>query len=91
MVFTHAESEWVQLLTDTGILGLALALGVAAALALSLGAGMAAPQDDEKLPAPRVVADPKPADSPTKAKEAKKDARASTRPQPGRAAIAAAA
>jgi O-antigen ligase len=37
VVFTHAESDWVQLLTDTGALGLALALAAVVSVALSLG------------------------------------------------------
>ena len=36
MVFTHAESDWVQLLTDTGVLGLGLAFAVVASLGLAL-------------------------------------------------------
>lgn len=36
VIFSHAESDWVQLLTDTGVLGLALVLGVAGSLALAL-------------------------------------------------------
>jgi O-antigen ligase len=35
VIFTHAESDWVQLLTDTGLLGLALVLGVAVSLAFA--------------------------------------------------------
>jgi O-antigen ligase len=36
MFFSHAESDWVQLLTDTGVLGVAFILGVVASLALAL-------------------------------------------------------
>jgi O-antigen ligase len=36
VAFTHAESDWVQLLTDTGLLGLGLALATAASLWLAL-------------------------------------------------------
>lgn len=36
VVFTHAESDWVQLLTDTGAVGLLLALGAAGTLGLAL-------------------------------------------------------
>jgi O-antigen ligase len=36
VVFTHAESDWVQLLTDTGVVGLGLVLAVAASLIVSL-------------------------------------------------------
>jgi O-antigen ligase len=36
LVFTHAESDWVQLLTDTGVVGLALALAGVASLGLAL-------------------------------------------------------
>lgn len=32
VVFTHAESDWVQLLTDTGVVGLGLALATVGAL-----------------------------------------------------------
>ncbi len=37
VVYTHAESDWVQLLTDTGVLGLALALATVVSVALVLG------------------------------------------------------
>jgi O-antigen ligase len=37
VVFTHAESDWVQLLTDTGVLGLALALATVVSVGLVLG------------------------------------------------------
>jgi O-antigen ligase len=37
VVYTHAESDWVQLLTDTGVLGLALALATVVSVALMLG------------------------------------------------------
>jgi O-antigen ligase len=37
VVYTHAESDWVQLLTDTGVLGLALALAAIVCVALLLG------------------------------------------------------
>jgi O-antigen ligase len=37
VVYTHAESDWVQLLTDTGMLGLALALATLVSVALALG------------------------------------------------------
>jgi O-antigen ligase len=36
VVFSHAESDWVQLLTDTGALGLSLVLAVATSLAVAL-------------------------------------------------------
>jgi O-antigen ligase len=36
VVYTHAESDWVQLLTDTGVLGLALALAALVSVALVL-------------------------------------------------------
>jgi len=36
VVYTHAESDWVQLLTDTGVLGLALALATVVSVALML-------------------------------------------------------
>src|SRR5213076_1151601 len=36
VVFFHAESDWVQLLTDTGVVGLALALAAVASLGLAL-------------------------------------------------------
>jgi O-antigen ligase len=36
VVYTHAESDWVQLLTDTGVLGLALALSTLVSVALVL-------------------------------------------------------
>lgn len=36
VTFTHAESDWVQLFTDTGLLGLCLALAALTALGLSL-------------------------------------------------------
>lgn len=36
VAFTHAESDWIQLLTDTGMVGLALVLGAAGALGLGL-------------------------------------------------------
>ncbi len=36
VVYTHAESDWVQLLTDTGMLGLALALATVVSVALML-------------------------------------------------------
>jgi O-antigen ligase len=36
VTFTHAESDWVQLLTDTGLLGLGLALTAVLSLALAL-------------------------------------------------------
>lgn len=36
VVFTHAESDWVQLLTDTGVVGLGLALAAVASLGLAL-------------------------------------------------------
>jgi O-antigen ligase len=36
VAFIHAESDWVQLLTDTGLLGLALALAAAAAVGTAL-------------------------------------------------------
>jgi O-antigen ligase len=36
VIFSHAESDWVQLLTDTGAVGLALALGAVAAFGLAL-------------------------------------------------------
>jgi O-antigen ligase len=35
-VFAHAESDWVQLLTDTGIIGLALALATVVSLGMTL-------------------------------------------------------
>jgi O-antigen ligase len=37
VVYTHAESDWVQLLTDTGVLGLALAVATLVSVALVLG------------------------------------------------------
>jgi O-antigen ligase len=37
VVYTHAESDWVQLLTDTGVLGLALAVATVVSVALMLG------------------------------------------------------
>src|SRR5205807_9148593 len=36
VTFTHAESDWVELLTDTGAVGLGLALAATAALGLAL-------------------------------------------------------
>ena len=36
VVFSHAESDWVQLLTDTGVVGLALALATVGSLGLAL-------------------------------------------------------
>jgi O-antigen ligase len=36
LTFTHAESDWVQLLTDTGFIGLGLAFAAVAALGLTL-------------------------------------------------------
>jgi O-antigen ligase len=36
VVFSHAESDWVQLLTDTGMVGLGLALAALTALALAM-------------------------------------------------------
>lgn len=36
VTFTHAESDWVQLLTDTGAVGLGLALATGASLGLAL-------------------------------------------------------
>lgn len=36
VVFTHAESDWMQLLTDTGVVGLGLALAAVASLGLAL-------------------------------------------------------
>ena len=36
VVYSHAESDWVQLLTDTGLIGLSLALTAVTALALAL-------------------------------------------------------
>jgi O-antigen ligase len=36
LTFTHAESDWVQLLTDTGVVGLGLALAAVASLGLAL-------------------------------------------------------
>jgi O-antigen ligase len=36
VVFSHAESDWVQLLTDTGVVGLALALAAVGSLGLAL-------------------------------------------------------
>jgi hypothetical protein len=36
VIFTHAESDWVQFLTDTGVVGLGLAMGVAVSIALAL-------------------------------------------------------
>jgi O-antigen ligase len=36
VVYSHAESDWVQLLTDTGVLGLSLALAALVSLALVL-------------------------------------------------------
>jgi O-antigen ligase len=36
VVFTHAESDWVQLLTDTGIVGLGLAIMTIGAVSLRL-------------------------------------------------------
>ncbi len=36
VAFTHAESDWVQLLTDTGLLGLGLALALVASVGLAL-------------------------------------------------------
>jgi O-antigen ligase len=36
VVFSHAESDWVQLLTDTGLVGVALVIAVFVALAVSL-------------------------------------------------------
>jgi O-antigen ligase len=36
VAFTHAESDWVQLLTDTGLIGLGLALGTLVSLGLAL-------------------------------------------------------
>jgi O-antigen ligase len=36
VVFSHAESDWVQLLTDTGAVGLGLALAAVASLGLAL-------------------------------------------------------
>ncbi len=38
VVFTHAESDWVQLLTDTGLVGLGLALSLFAVLLVGLRA-----------------------------------------------------
>jgi O-antigen ligase len=38
-VFSHAESDWVQLLTDTGALGLLLALGAVIAVGVALARG----------------------------------------------------
>jgi O-antigen ligase len=37
VVYTHAESDWVQFLTDTGVLGLALALATVVSVVLALG------------------------------------------------------
>ena len=36
VTFTHAESDWVELLADTGAVGLGLALAATAALGLAL-------------------------------------------------------
>ncbi|TMB94933.1 MAG: O-antigen ligase family protein, partial [Chloroflexi bacterium] len=36
VIFSHAESDWVQLLTDTGVVGLALALAAVGSLGLAL-------------------------------------------------------
>jgi hypothetical protein len=36
VAFTHAESDWVQLLTDTGLIGVGLALGTLVSLGLTL-------------------------------------------------------
>jgi O-antigen ligase len=36
VVYTHAESDWVQLLTDTGVLGLALAVATVMSVTLLL-------------------------------------------------------
>jgi O-antigen ligase len=36
VVYSHAESDWVQLLTDTGVLGLALAVATVVSVALVL-------------------------------------------------------
>jgi O-antigen ligase len=36
VVFAHAESDWVELLTDTGVLGLALALATVVSMVLPL-------------------------------------------------------
>src|SRR5439155_1317656 len=36
VVFSHAESDWVQLLTDTGVVGLALALAAVGSLGLAV-------------------------------------------------------
>ena len=38
-VFSHADSDWVQLLTDTGVLGVALALAAAVSFAIALRRG----------------------------------------------------
>jgi O-antigen ligase len=37
VIFTHAESDWVQLLTDTGVVGLGLALIAVAMVGISVG------------------------------------------------------
>ncbi len=58
VIFTHAESDWVQLLTDTGVLGLALVIAASAIviLALARARGHAADSWDRALALGALVA-----------------------------------